>query len=145
MFNLSKEENEKYYKMTKDLNENIKYFIVDDEYDLIKNRYNITKYYDFNLIDKTNTDIVVDIGDYYIYLGNGSYNKTLLKNGHKAINKLILKKNKIYSIENNYPSNAFCIDETGEKYDIMNIWHDICLFSPNKKQLERKIKYKTII
>jgi hypothetical protein len=133
--------------MTKDLNENIKYFIVDDEYDLIKNRYNITKYYDFNSINKTSNsnDIVVDIGEFYIYFGNESYNKRLLKNEHKAINKLILKKNKIYSIENNYPSNAFCIDETGEKYDIMNIWHDICLFSPNKKQLERKIKYKTII
>jgi len=87
----------------------------------------------------------VDIGGFYIYFGSDYNNDALKKHGYNQITKLILKKNKIYSIENNYPSNAFCLDESGERYDIMNIWHDVCLFSHDRKQLERKIKLKTIL
>lgn len=133
--------------MTKNLNKNIKYFILDDEYDLTKNNYNIIKYdrfySDFTEILK-DKDIVVDNGDYFLYFGSVDYNDSLKKHGHNQIKKLILKKNKIYSIENNHPSNAFCLDESRERYDIMNIWHDICLFSHDRKQLERKIKLKTL-
>jgi len=135
-------------EITKNINKNINYFIIDDKYDLIKNHFNIIKYdrfySDFTEILK-DKDIVVDNGDYFIYFGSVDYNDNLKKHGHKQIKKLILKKNKIYPIENNYPSNSFCLDESGEKYDIMNIWHDICLFSEHKKQLERKIKLKTIL
>jgi len=129
--------------MTKKLNRNIKYFIIDDNCDY----EHIIKYDNhIDIVDKIKSiDVIIDSGEYYIYLGSETYNNRLLKNGHKAIKKLILKKNKIYSIDNNYPMNAFCIDETGDEYDIMNIWHDFCLFSSNKKQLERKIKYKTIL
>ena len=111
--------------MTKTLNEKINYFIIDENYEIYKNTLKYNNNYD--ILEKIDNDIIIDSGEYIIYITK--------EYSTKIIRKLIFNKNKIYTIENNYPSYATSFDETGEEYDIMRIWHDVCLFSPNKKQL----------
>jgi len=116
--------------ITHTLNSKAKYFIVAEN---IKPHGGIERYSDdTNLVEKLTKlhggDIFIDkYPDIFIYLGNrASYERD--KNIYNLPNKVVILKNKFYELDNNYSSSAYFNDIYGDRYDIMNMWHECFLF-----------------
>lgn len=126
--------------ITKLFSEKINCFMIDEDV----SKYESIRVFDDKLDlvkELKKSDIVIDAGDYIIYMSDKSRSSAF----NKSIKKYIFMKKKIYKIDNEFPSRGIIYDESGEVLDIMNIWHDCVLFSEDKKTFERFLKIERII